>query len=103
MYDIWYLIILLIRVISLRIISLIWIENAFVFAVSGIIAFIMCFPLTMLASKAFDLADTGVSLNVSFSTLVLYIIVMWLITMMTAVTPIKSLKKMNTATELKYE
>ena len=86
-----------------QIISLIWIENAFVFAVSGIIAFIMCFPLTMLASKAFDLADTGVSLNVSFSTLVLYIIVMWLITMMTAVTPIKSLKKMNTATELKYE
>ncbi|MBO4845884.1 MAG: ABC transporter permease [Lachnospiraceae bacterium] len=86
-----------------QIISLIWIENAFVFAISGILAFIMCFPITMLASKAFELADTGVSLNVRFSTLILYIMVLWLITMMTAITPVKSLKKMNTATELKYE
>ena len=86
-----------------KIIRMIWIENGLVFGVSGIIAFIMCIPLTMLASKAFSLADLGITVKVNPILLLLYIIILWIITMLTALTPIKSLKKMNTAAEMKYE
>ena len=86
-----------------KIIRMIWIENGLVFGVAGIVAFIVCIPLSMLASKAFVLAELGIGLTVKPVSLLIYIIILWVITMMTALTPIRGLKKMNTAAEMKYE
>ena len=85
------------------IIRMILLENAFVFGLAGVVAFIMSFPLVGLASRAFLLADLGLTINIKFAVLLAYIIVLWLITMTTVLSQIKNLKKMNTATELKYE
>ena len=85
------------------IIRMILLENAFVFGLAGVVAFIMSFPLVGLASRAFLLADLGLTINIRFAVLLAYIIVLWLITMTTVLSQIKNLKKMNTATELKYE
>jgi ABC-type antimicrobial peptide transport system, permease component len=86
-----------------KIIRMIWIENGLVFGVAGIVAFIMSIPLSMLASKAFVLADLGIGLTVKPGSLLIYIIILWVITLMTSLTPIRGLKKMNTAAEMKYE
>ena len=86
-----------------KIIRMIWIENGLVFGVAGIAAFIMSIPMAMLLSRAFVQADLGVAVSVNYLLLLAYMIVLWGITMLTALTPIKNLKKMNTAAELKYE
>ena len=86
-----------------KIIKMIWFENGLVFGVAGIVALVMCIPLSWLASKAFVLADLGITLNVNILSLVIYVIILWVITLMTSLTPIRGLKKMNTAAEMKYE
>ena len=86
-----------------KIIRMIWIENGLVFGVAGIVAYIMSFPMAILLSKAFVQADLGVAIKTNYLMLLGYMVVLWGITMLTALTPIKNLKKMNTSAELKYE
>ena len=85
------------------IVRLILIENGIVFGIAGLIAFILTLPVSQLTSRVFVLANMSMDMQVNFGVLFLYILCMWGITMLTAITPIRNLKKMNTATEMKYE
>ena len=85
------------------IVRLILIENGIVFGIAGLIAFILTLPVSQLTSRVFVLANMSMDMQVNFGVLFLYILGMWGITMLTAITPIRNLKKMNTATEMKYE
>ena len=86
-----------------KIIRLILIENALLFGISCIAAGLVCIPVSIFISKVFLILDLGLNATVRYNMLMICIFVLWLITMLTAMSPIKSLKKMNTAMELKYE
>ncbi len=85
------------------IIRLILLENAFLFGISCICSGIICVPVSYIISKIMDSIDMGLTVDIKIVTLIICIFILWLITMFTSTTPIKSLKKMNTAMELKYE
>ena len=84
-------------------IKLILLENAFLFGISCVCAGIICVPVSYIISKIMDSIDMGLTVDIKIGTLIICIFILWLITMFTSTTPIKSLKKMNTAMELKYE
>ena len=86
-----------------KIIRLILLENAFLFGISCICSGIICVPVSFIISKIMDSIDMGLKVDIKIGTLILCIFILWVITMFTSTTPIKSLKKMNTAMELKYE
>lgn len=85
------------------IIKMIWIENAMLFGVATLIAAIVSIPVTMLIARVFLLADVGINIILRYDTMIICLVLLWLVTMLTALTPIRSLKKMNTAMEMKYE
>ena len=85
------------------IIKMILIENSMLFGVSCIVAAILCIPVTALIGRIFVMSDAGLSVSVEYGMLILCICVLWLITMLTSLSPIRSLRKMNTAMEMKYE
>ncbi len=85
------------------IIKMILAENAMLFGVSCIVAAVLCIPVTLLVSRIFILTDSGILVTVQYHMLFLCIFALWLITMLTSLSPINSLRKMNTATEMKYE
>ena len=86
-----------------KIIRLILIENALLFGISCICAGIICIPVSYLIARIMDVIDMGMTIDVHVGTLIGCIFILWVITMFTSTTPIKSLRKMNTAMELKYE
>lgn len=86
-----------------KIIRLIRLENGIVFGIAGLMAFIMTLPVVKLTERVFVLSNMNMEMHVNYGLLFLFIVVLWGITMLTTISPIKSLKKMNTATEMKYE
>ncbi|MBR4223854.1 MAG: ABC transporter permease, partial [Oscillospiraceae bacterium] len=86
-----------------KIIRMILIENALLFGISCLMAAVICIPVSALISRIFILSQMGIYVDLEFSALFGCILILWIITMLTSLTPIKSLKKMNTAMELKYE
>lgn len=86
-----------------RIIRMIWIENAILFGIAVITAMLLSVPVILMIAKIMRLTNLGLYLKVRFDTLIGCAFVLWLITMLTARTPIRGLKKMNTAVEMKYE
>ncbi len=85
------------------IIKMIWIENAMLFGLSVVCAGILSVPVIMIINHVFVIAEMGIYATPPYGLIFLSLIVLWFITMLTALSPIKSLKKMNTATEMKYE
>lgn len=85
------------------IIKMIWIENALLFGVSVFAAGLLSFPVIMIINHVFVIAEMGIYATPPYGLIIISLIVLWGITMLTALSPIKSLKKMNTATEMKYE
>ena len=85
------------------IIKMIWIENIMLFGVSTVIAMIVLLPVTRMMARIFLLADIGLNLTLRYDTMLLCLVLLWVVTMLTALSPIRSLKKMNTAIEMKYE
>ena len=85
------------------IIRMIWIENALLFGVSVFVAGILSIPVIMIINHVFVIIEIGIYTTPQYGLIILSLIVLWGITMLTALSPIKSLKKMNTATEMKYE
>ena len=85
------------------IIKTIWIENALLFGISTILSGVLCVPVSYMISKIFMLADLGISVVIRYGVLFGCLVVLWIITMMTCLSPIRSLKNMNTAMEIKYE
>ena len=86
-----------------KIIRLILAENAMLFGISCIVAGIICVPVSILISRILRYTNLGIYIDVRYNLLILCIIALWLITMLTSLSPINHLKKMNTAMELKYE
>ena len=86
-----------------KIIRMILAENAMLFAISVVSAAVIAIPAVLLISKVFRLTNLGMIMEARFDTLAGCALLLWLITMLTAGTPIRGLKKMNTAVEMKYE
>ena len=86
-----------------KIIQMILTENALLFGTSCIMAGIICIPVSILISKILRQTNLGIFIDVRYGMLTLCIVILWMITMLTSLSPINSLKKMNTAMELKYE
>ena len=86
-----------------KIIRMILIENALLFGISCIAAGLICIPVSTLIARILSMTDLGIYVDVRYNTLFICIFILWLITMLTALSPIKSLNRMNTAMELKYE
>ncbi len=86
-----------------KIIRMIWIENALLFGISVISAAVISVPVVLLISKIFRLTNLGLFMEARFDALAGCAVLLWLVTMLTANTPIRGLKKMNTAVEMKYE
>ena len=59
--------------------------------------------MTRMMARIFLLADIGLNLTLRYDTMLLCLVLLWVVTMLTALSPIRSLKKMNTAIEMKYE
>ena len=85
------------------IIRMIWIENALLFGLSVLAAGILSIPVIMIISRVFVIAEMGIYATPPYGLIVISLIILWIITMLTALSPVKSLKKMNTAMEMKYE
>ncbi len=85
------------------IIKMILTENGLLFGISVLIAAILCVPVSMLVQHIFILSDTGIYVEPRYETMFISLIILWIVTMITALTPIRSLIKMNTAMEMKYE
>ena len=85
------------------IIKMIWMENAMLFGVSALTALIVSVPVTMLIARVFLLADVGINITLRYDTMFICLVLLWAVTMLTALSPVKSLKKMNTAIEMRYE
>ena len=85
------------------IIKMIWIENALLFGVSVFVAGLLSVPVIMIINHVFVIVEMGIYATPPYGLIIISLIVLWGITMLTALSPIKSLKKMNTATEMKYE
>ena len=86
-----------------KIIRMILAENAMLFGISVVSAAVIAIPAVLLISKVFRLTNLGMIMEARFDTLAGCALLLWLITMLTAGTPIRGLKKMNTAVEMKYE
>ncbi len=86
-----------------KIIRLILAENAMLFGISCIAAGMVCIPVSVLISRILRYTNLGINIDIKYNMLFLCIIALWLITMLTSLSPINRLKKMNTAMELKYE
>ena len=86
-----------------KIIRMIWIENAILFGIAVIAAMILSVPVVLMIAKVMRLTNLGLYLEARFDALVGCAFLLWLVTMLTAGTPIRGLKKMNTAVEMKYE
>lgn len=85
------------------IIKMILMENGLLFGISVLVAAILCVPVAMMVQHIFVLSDTGIFVIPRYETMFISLIVLWIITMFTALSPIRSLRKMNTAMEMKYE
>ena len=85
------------------IIRMILIENGLLFGISVIVAACLCVPVTMLVEHIFILSDTGIFIVPRYETMFISLLILWVVTMITSMSPIKSIKKMNTAMEMKYE
>ena len=86
-----------------KIVRMILIENALLFGISVLSAAVITVPVVLLIAKVFRLTNLGMIMEARFDTMAGCALLLWLITMLTARTPIRSLKKMNTAVEMKYE
>ena len=86
-----------------KIIRMILTENAILFGISVMMSAIMTVPVSMMIAKIFRLSGVGINISVRYDTLLISIAVLWLAIMLTTLSPIRALKKMNTAMELKYE
>ena len=73
------------------------------FGVSALTALIVSVPVTMLIVRVFLLADVGINITLRYDTMFICLVLLWAVTMLTALSPVKSLKKMNTAIEMRYE
>ena len=85
------------------IIKMILTENGLLFGISVLVAAILCVPVSMLVQHIFVLSDTGIYVEPRYETMIISLVILWIVTMITALTPIRSLIKMNTAMEMKYE
>ena len=85
------------------IIRMILIENGLLFGISVIVAACLCVPVTMLVEHIFILSDTGIFIVPRYETMFISLLILWVVTMITSMSPINSVKKMNTAIEMKYE
>ena len=85
------------------IIKMILTENGLLFGISVLVAAILCVPVSMLVQHIFILSDTGIYVEPRYETMIISLVILWIVTMITALTPIRSLIKMNTAMEMKYE
>ena len=86
-----------------KIVRMIWIENALLFGIAVICAAVISVPVVLLIARVFRLTNLGLFVEVRFDALIGCAFLLWLVTMLTARTPIRGLKKMNTAVEMKYE
>lgn len=86
-----------------QIARLIFLENGFVFAIAVLLAVLCSIPVTILIQKVFNTAGMGITLTIRVKPLLGFLAVIWCIIMLTARTPIRRLKRMNTANEIKYE
>ena len=85
------------------IIKMIFMENGLLFGISVLVAAILCVPVSMLVQHIFLLSDTGIFVQPRYETMIISLVILWIVTMITALTQIRSLIKMNTAMEMKYE
>jgi ABC-type antimicrobial peptide transport system permease subunit len=85
------------------IIRMILIENALLFGISVIVSACLCVPVTMLVERIFVLSDTGIFIVPRYVIMAISLLCLWGVTMITSMSPINSVKKMNTAMEMKYE
>ena len=86
-----------------KIVRMILTENAMLFGISVLISAIMTVPVSLMIAKIFRMSGVGINITVRYDTLIICIAVLWIAIMLTALSPIRQLKKMNTAMELKYE
>ena len=85
------------------IIRMIWIENALLFGVSVLAAGILSVPVIVIINHIFVIIEIGIYSTPPYGLIFISLIILWIITMLTTLSPIKNLKRMNTATEMKYE
>ena len=86
-----------------KIVRMILTENAILFGLSVLLSAILTVPVSLQIAKIFRMSGVGINISVRYDTLIICIVVLWLAIMLTALSPIRELKKMNTAMELKYE
>ena len=86
-----------------QIARLIFLENGFSFGIAVLLAVLCSIPVTMLIQRVFNTAGMGLTLTIRIRPMLGFLAVIWVIIMLTARTPIRRLKRMNTANEIKYE
>lgn len=86
-----------------KIIRMILVENACLFGISILLSAILAIPVSLLIARIFRIANMGIYVDARFDTLLACVIVLWVVTMLTTLSPIRQLIKMNTAMEMKYE
>ena len=86
-----------------QIARMIFLENGISFAISVLLSVIISIPVTLLVTNVFNSAGMGLSVTVRPLPILCFFGVIWVIIMLTARTPIRRLRRMNTANEIKYE
>lgn len=82
---------------------LIFLENMISSGIAVVISIVSSVYLIKIIEKILDIIDMTVEVNESFGLYIGAGLVFWLILMLTCLSPVRALRRMNTATELKYE
>ncbi|MBP5361441.1 MAG: ABC transporter permease [Ruminococcus sp.] len=79
------------------------IENAVSFGISIVIAAVVSMPVTAAVSNIFTQTDIGLIIVPQYGPLAAFACVILLVVMLTVLSPVRKLMRMNTANEIKYE
>ena len=82
---------------------LIFLENSLSSLTAVVTAVFSGFFVTKLVERILDVIELSVEITVGIGTFAAAGLVFWIILMFTCISPLRSLRKMNTANELKYE
>ena len=82
---------------------LILLENCFTFGIATAAAFVISVPMILIIKQALVKLNMGIRMAFQPVPLIGFMFVIWAVVMLTAFAPMRRLRKMNTAEEIKYE
>lgn len=86
-----------------KLVKLILIENLVSFGISILTAAVLSVPITLIIAKAFVQTELSIVITLRIGELAVFAAVILAVVMLSTLTPIRQLFRMNTANEIKYE